>query len=188
MLDIKKSIKKCWQGGDNIKRLIKEYNRVEILFTEVGPRARKRRFLRFDEFYQICMWKSARQKNKYLKNKDKVETISRKVFSTHDEKEKIELLCSLEGVGIPTASAILTVLYPENYPIIDIRCIEALNYLGYKELKKTMSFKNWEKYLGIMRTLAKESNVTPRKLDMALFALHSKALGKGKLNLYEKRP
>ena len=137
----------------NIQRLIKEYNSEEILFTEVGPRAKKNGFLSFDDFYQICMWKSVRQKNNYLKNKDKVEEISRKIFSTNDdndEKEKIELLCSLDGVGIPTASAILTILYPESYAVIDIRCIEALNDLGYN-LKSTTSVKSWLKYLEIMR-------------------------------------
>ena len=77
----------------NIQRLIKEYNSEEILFTEVGPRAKKNGFLSFDDFYKICMWKSVRQKNNYLKNKDKVEEISRKIFSTNDdndEKEKIQ--------------------------------------------------------------------------------------------------
>lgn len=171
----------------NIQRRIKEYNSEEILFTEIGPRARKRGFLSFDDFYQICMWKSVRQKNRYLKNKDKVEDISRKAFSIDDEKEKIELLCSLDGVGIPTASAILTILYPESYAVIDIRCIEELNNLGYK-IKKWMSVKNWIKYLEIMRSLAKENNVTPRELDMALFVLHSMRLEKrGYLDLYGRK-
>ena len=180
----------CWNKMkiNNIQRLIEEYDTEKIIFTEIGPRARKNCVLNFDDFYKICMWKSRRQKNRYLKNKNKVENISRKAFLTSDETKKIELLCGLDGVGIPTASAILTVLYPENYSIIDIRCIETLNHLGYK-MKNVMTVNNWLKYLEIMRDLAKENNVTTRDLDKALFALHRRILDeKGFVNLYGRKP
>ncbi len=171
----------------NIQRLIEEYDVEKIIFTEIGPRARKNQFLNFDDFYKICMWKSRRQKNRYLKNKTKVEEISRKAFLTSDEAERVELLRSLDGVGIPTASAILTIVSPESYSIIDIRCIETLNHLGYK-IKNVMKVNNWLKYLEIMRSLAKENNVTPRDLDKALFALHKRILDeKGFVNLYGRK-
>ena len=48
-----------------------------------------------------------------------------------------------------------------------------------------MSTNTWVNYLDIMRTLAKENNVTPRELDMALFAMHKESLEKqNHKNLY----
>lgn len=107
----------------------------------------------FEEFYEICMQKSFRPKNKYIKNKN-VEEISKNCLNEKDESNKIKILCSLDGVGIPTASAILSVIYPEKYPIIDKRCVEQLIYFGYN-INENFSVKNWIKYLNIMREIAK---------------------------------
>lgn len=126
-------------------------------------------------------------KNRYLKNQETIERTTKKAFIINDEKEKIQTLCELSGVGIPTASAILSVVFPEKYPVIDVRCIEALNKLEYK-LPKYISENTWLKYLEIMRGLAKEHSVTPRDMDMALFALHREMLNKDNYrNLYKKQ-
>jgi thermostable 8-oxoguanine DNA glycosylase len=130
------------------------------------------------------MWKSARQKPNYLQNKNNVESISKDAFLIHDELEKMDKLCSLKGVGIPTASAILTIVYPENYAVIDVRCIEMLQELGYS-IKKTVTPNNWLKYLEIIRGIAQENHITAREVDKALFAMHRELLdGQDYRNLY----
>jgi hypothetical protein len=65
------------------------------------------------EFLDICYWKSPRGIRRCEKNlATRVEQITQKVFATRSEKEKIDLLTGLEGVSIPTASAILTLTRP----------------------------------------------------------------------------
>lgn len=147
------------------------YSLEDHLFSVVGPQIKKRGYMTFDDFYRIAMWKSARQKPNYLQNKNNVESISKDAFSIQGESEKMDMLCCLKGVGIPTASAILTIVYPENYAVIDVRCIEMLQELGYS-IKKTITPNNWLKYLDITRKIAKENNITAREVDKALFAMH----------------
>src|SRR3989344_7035791 len=169
----------------DITHYIKNYNTEEVLFNEVGPEIRKRGFMKFDEFYKICMWKSVRPKKRYIQNNKIVENITKKAFSENNEANKMLMLTRLNGVGIPTASAILTIVFPNKYSVIDIRCIESLNFLGYK-ISKVMTIKNWLEYIKIMRKLAEENNVTPRQMDMALFTMHKEKLqNEGYKNLYK---
>ena len=168
----------------NLQRYIELYNEEKVLFTEVGPLAKQRGYLLFNEFYQICMWKSRRPKQKYLKNKQMVEDITRKAFKENDESKKIGLLCRLKGIAIPTASAILTVVFPEKYAVIDVRCIEILRDLGY-DFGKTINPDVWVKYVQVMREIADENDITPRQLDMAFFAMHKEKLDSQEFrNLY----
>jgi len=150
----------------------------------LGPQIKKRGYIKFEEFYRICIWKSSRQKPNYIKNKKIVEKITKKAFLEKDEKEKINILCSMKGVGIPTASAILTIVFPNKYAIIDIRCMEIL--LKLKLLKsKNISINTWIDYLCVVRLLAKENDTTPRNIDKALFAMHRELLDNNNFkNLY----
>jgi len=171
---------------NNLQQYITLYNEERILFESIGPKIRERGYIQFEEFFKICMWKSRRPKQKYLKNKTIIETITKKCFIEKNESKKISLLCELEGVAIPTASAILTIVYPEKYAVIDVRCLDMLIDLGFK-MKKSISSVNWLNYLKIMRSLAEENLVTPRQLDMALFAMHKEKLDKLDFkNLYTK--
>lgn len=170
----------------NIKKYINLYNQEDYIFKVIGPAIRKKKYVKFSEFYKICMWKSARQKNKYLRNTKSIENITREAFNINNERDKILTLCKLEGVGIPTASSILTIAFPDKYGVIDIRCMEILHEMNL--LKSiNISINNWLNYLRIIRELAHDNNVTPREIDMALFALHREGLEKKDYkNLYKK--
>ena len=168
----------------DFKKYVMLYSLEDYLFSVVGPQIKKRGYINFDDFYKIAMWKSARQKPNYLQNKNNIESISKDAFLIKGELEKMDKLCSLKGVGIPTASAILTIVYPENYAVIDVRCIEMLQELGYS-IKKTITPNNWLIYLDIVRKIAKENNITSRDVDKALFAMHREFLeGQDYRNLY----
>lgn len=162
------------------------YYTETYLFEVVGRNAKKRGHLTFEEFYRICMWKSSRQKQRYLKNKKRVKAVTRRAFTETNERLKMEILCELSGVGIPTASAILTMVYPRRYAIIDIRCIEALREIfGQDQIKETITMCGWLRYLELMREWAKENGVMPRELDMVLFAMHKEMLDEeSNRNLY----
>jgi len=168
----------------NLQKYIELYDAENYLFTVVGPNARKRGCLIFDEFYKICMWKSARQKQRYIGNKDGVEQATKEAFAEADERQKMQILCHLDGVSVPMASALLTVVYPERYAVIDIRCLEMLKKMDC-DIGSSASLNTWLVYLDTMRNMAQENAVTPRELDMALFAMHREALdGQDYKNLY----
>jgi thermostable 8-oxoguanine DNA glycosylase len=131
------------------------------------------------------MWKTARAKKHYLKNIETVTSITKEAFKLTDDKSKIIKLCELKGVSVPVASAILTVIYPKSYGVIDIRCLQMLNQLGYTFSYITMP-NNYIKYLHTIREIAKENNITPREVDKILFAMHREELMKKQYkNLYK---
>jgi hypothetical protein len=77
----------------------------------------------------------------------------------------METLLELEGVGIPTASTLLHFAEPDRYPILDVRALEALGRKG--RTVYPVSF--WLDYLGACRRLARQHQVSVRKLDKALW-------------------
>ena len=170
----------------NAKKYLDLYNTEDYLFKIIGPRIKLRGFIEFNEFYKICMWKSVRQKQNYLKNKNIVKDISKKVFADadRDEASKMKQLCELRGVGIRTASAILTVVSPDQYAVMDVRCIQMLNKIGIK-IRESITINRWLEYLKIMRKLSRENNLTPRQVDQILFSMHREMLEKNNFqNLY----
>ena len=128
------------------------------------------------EFLRMCSWKSPRPRRLYLSNSSAmIRRISFKVFAAESEKEKIELLTSLKGVGIPTASAILTLTDPQAYGVIDIRVWQLLYQFGAvttKPLGAGFSFDNWLEFLERLRYLAQKFNRSVRDVERALFDYH----------------
>jgi|SRR3989304_4009181 len=168
-----------------ISSAIELYDIEKYIFNVIRPKAKRRGYLTFDEFYDICMWKSARPKQLYRKNnKVKVKKITKEAFAKEDEKEKIKTLCGLKGVGIPTASAILTAIFHKKYAVIDVRCLAMLKGTFKEKISKSITPKTWLTYLELMKKLADKYGVTPRKMDMALFAMHREKLKKDNRNLY----
>lgn len=139
---------------------------------------KKRGYFTKDEFLKMGMWKSPRPKKLYLQNSEKiVSTISEKVFATKFEKRRIELLTKLKGVSIPAASAILTLIDPKNYGVIDIRVWKVLHL--YDSVKdnpkgKNFDFNNWYNYLMKLRYYAKKFKVSPRDIERTIFYHHKK--------------
>ncbi|MFA5770838.1 MAG: hypothetical protein WC894_05095 [Patescibacteria group bacterium] len=164
-----------------------ESNKDRLLFEKINV-ASEKKYLTKTEFYEICMWKSPRPKKYYLMNTEEtIENISSIILSTIDEKIKIDLLDSLKGVSIPTASAILTLINPRDYGIIDIRVWQVLYLYGYVNEKSSginFSFDNWLNYLTKLRRYANKYNITARTVEQILFKHHLK-IQEGKL--YDKK-
>ena len=80
----------------------------------------------------------------------------------NNEKFKVRILCTLDGIGIPRASVILTMDNPDEYGIIDVNAWFALTG------KEGISENDWIEYLSRIRALAKRHGKTPRQIDMAL--------------------
>lgn len=124
----------------------------------------------------IIRWKSPRR-IAYLDHNTDVE-IARSLRFASDprtsEKSGIETLCKLHGVGVPTASAILTTIIPEKYTIIDFRALESLGVAKWPN----DSVEYYIGYLQKCRELASANGVSLRTLDRALWRW-SKENGRG---------
>jgi hypothetical protein len=150
--------------------------------------ARRRGYLSTAELEKICRWKSARAIHLIRKNgAARVRTVTRRALATRDEHRRLEVLMSLNGVSLPMASAILTLLNPQRYGVIDIRVWQLLHAIGL--VTKTASgvgfrFDHWHQFLTIVRHFAKEFQTSARVIERSLFAAH-RAYQKG--TLYRKR-
>lgn len=158
-----------------IKKLdfyIESYD-VEKRLYEEGKEWHENGYLEKEQFMRICLWKSRRAKKRYDSNDATlVKKITQEAFAESDEKKKIEKLMELKGVRIPVASAILSVTDRDNnYPIIDVRCVCALEDLGEIDWVD-ITIENWERYLTKIRNLAKQYGKTAREIEKGLFAFN----------------
>jgi hypothetical protein len=132
-----------------------------------GHSARRRGFYTREEFLTVCEWKTKRSRPKVAVNSEeavqRATTVS--LDRAGDEKQRMEALTSLAGVGVPTGSALLHFADPGKYPILDVR---AMSSLGCRP-RTTYPVEFWLDYLDVCRTLAREHGVAIRTLDKALW-------------------
>jgi hypothetical protein len=80
------------------------------------------------------------------------------------ERSAIAVLCGLDGVDVPVASAVMTAVNPARYTVIDFRALEAL---GVKTADRSIDF--YLAYCAKCRELADEYRASIRDLDRALW-------------------
>jgi hypothetical protein len=128
------------------------------------------------EFLDICYWKSPRSFRRCERNSAAaVEKTTHKAFRTKSEKRRLELLTSLHGVSVPTASAILTLTDPRRYGVIDIRVWQLLYALQSVKTNpggQRFTFRHWHQYLQILRHNAKRLRAPVRLIELTLFKFH----------------
>ena len=121
--------------------------------------------------YDFLMIRNFKLQNLTTEDGTNIEKISKEAFKLAKEdkiKESIRRLLELNGVAIPIASTILAMKYPERFAIIDKRVIKALRKNEWlKDYLKSPEI--YEKYLLVMRNLAKEKGISLRKLERGLF-------------------
>jgi hypothetical protein len=133
----------------------------------IGRNARKRGHYTLEEFRTVCRWKTPRSAPLVARNsREAVVSLTGVALSeTSSERERIDALRSLRGVGWPTASVLLHLAYPDCYPILDKRVVHAL---GVRP-PSTYSFRFWEVFVSAWRQLAKQAGVDGRTFDQALW-------------------
>ncbi len=132
--------------------------------------------LTYDEFDQILKWKLrgqyGRQQEWRKANTEKViRTITSVALtiSNPDEEYELELrmgiLCTLRGVGVPVASAVLALVFPEKYAVIDFR--------GWRQVfgkeKTAFSIPDYKRYLREIQRLADELGWLVQEVDLAIW-------------------
>ena len=141
-------------------------------------------YLTKTEFDQILRWKLrgqySRQKERRSHNSEElIQKVTGFAFSiehSDDEYElelKIRILTCLRGVGVPVASAILALVYPHEYAVIDYRGWRQV----FGESKTTFTIPDYKRYLGELRLLSDELDWPIQEVDLAIWEydrIHSK--------------
>jgi hypothetical protein len=133
----------------------------------IGAAARERGYYTRDEFVEVCRWKTPRSGPLVaLNSAEKVEAATRTALSdAGSARERMAVLRSLHGVDWPTASVLAHLAYPERYPILDKRVLQALGVnppSGY-------SFRFWEALVAAYVELVERAGVDGRTFDRALW-------------------
>jgi hypothetical protein len=135
------------------ERFIDYYDLEQYLFGVVGPRFQLEGQLSSFDFFCIVIWKANRAKSRIAKRllrsqaslDEAVRELTGQIAQAASGKGRLAVLMEGWGFRLPMASAILTVLYPEEFTIYDVRVCEALNNFAY--LKNfTNPERRWEKY------------------------------------------
>lgn len=133
-------------------------------------------YLTSEEFDEILHWKLRDQyrrqaERRKVNTKDVIRTVTGAALSiTHpDEDYEIELrlgiLCCLRGVGVPVASAILALVFPEKYAVIDFRGWRQI----FNEERSTFSISDYKRYLREIKRLAAELGWSVQEVDLAIW-------------------
>lgn len=138
--------------------------------------ARERRYLAKAELEAICRWKSPRALRHVRANSpEQIRTATEAALRTRSERARIEALTSLRGVSVPMASAVLALLDPRRYGVIDIRVWQLLHEVGTVTKNPGgvgFNFNNWYQFLMIIRYFAKKLAVQARDVERTLFLVH----------------
>jgi len=128
------------------------------------------------EFRQMCRWKSPRAQHLWRTNSAaRIATVSRAVLATRSERRRMELLTALPGVGVPIASAILTLIDPRRYGVLDIRAWQLLfasRSVADNARGQGFTIAQWERYLATLRAHARRLGVSARTVEYTLFEVH----------------
>ncbi|MDZ7413367.1 MAG: hypothetical protein ONB15_07515 [candidate division KSB1 bacterium] len=146
-------------------------------------------YLTAEEFQEILHWKLrgqyGRQKQRRKANTEHViRTVTSAAFSVvhPDENYEIELrvgiLCCIRGVGVPVASAILALVFPEKYAVIDFRGWRQV----FGEERTTFSISDYKRYLREVKRLAAELEWPVQEVDLAIWAYDRVSGGKSMTN------
>lgn len=163
--------------------LTEEHEGTALLIRRLAHVKAKGGFTR-TEFLAMCRWKSPRSRRHYERNSAKaIRSVSRAVLATRSERERMARLIALPGVSVATASAILTLIDPRRYGVLDIRCWQLLfsiRSVAGNERGRAFTVSQWERYLERLRGHARALGVSARMVEYTLFHCHRK-LQRGRL-------
>jgi len=139
------------------------YNLEEYLFDEVSQRYEREGMLSAFDFFCIIIWKANRAKSRisdlllaqgYDDLEAAVSALLTQVHEAGDSKQRLKVLIKHWGFRLPTASAILTVLYPTEFTVYDVRVCDVLD--NFRLVQHKVNFDSlWQGYLEYMTAVSK---------------------------------
>jgi hypothetical protein len=140
--------------------------------------ARRRGHLTQGELLDVVRWKSARALPLAATNSSgRVGRATRAALAARSERERLNRLTALRGVSIPMASAVLTLVDPGRYGVLDIRVWRLLHTLGVVEGNRRgvhFTFDQWSRFLDVIRHFAARHGMPARTIERTLFAIHAR--------------
>jgi hypothetical protein len=158
-----------------LKLSSKYYDLHAYLFGYVTARFVRQHTLNAFDFYAIITWKSNRSiskvKNGLRSAKLTPRAFMSKIAACSSDQERMRELVKVTGIGVPIASAILTVCYPKKFTILDYRAWEALFHfkMVFSQTMPTDIGSYFDIYLPACRAMAIQQNMTLRDLDGAMW-------------------
>lgn len=146
-----------------------EYRQI---VASVKEEIRKIGNLSKETFIRILDWKTPRLKGIVRLNNFKLYAEAIKKSLGTPEGQKLIILDNLYGIGAPLASTILHFIYPEEFPIMDIRTVEVLYAGGYIKSKLRDARRYPDFKAAILSIRQQFPKWTLRQIDRALFAFH----------------
>jgi hypothetical protein len=156
----------------------RDYQKTHTLKTNLALALRNRSpwYLTLGEFDEILHWKlrgqyDRQRKQRSANTEETVRAVTGLALSIqHANKEyelelRFRILCALRGVEVPVASAVLALVFPDKYAVVDFR--------GWRQVfgKKRNSFTvpDYKKYLDKVQLLAKELGWPVQEADLAIW-------------------
>ena len=121
--------------GESALFYLEYYELEHYLFLTVHERFQQEGYLRAFDFFSIVRWKSNRPKgairNDLRKERgpdldEAVKSLTREIHEAEGHENRLKILLDVDGIGLPMASAILTVLYPDDFTVYDTRVCRQL--------------------------------------------------------------
>jgi hypothetical protein len=138
--------------------------------------AKERGYLTAAELDAVCYWKSPRAIRHIRSNPPaRIRSATRSALAARSEQHRLEFLMELKGVSVPMASALLTLVNPKRYGVLDIRVWQLLHATGAVETNpRGVGFNsgNWQQFLAILRYFSRTCRVGARDIERTLFLVH----------------
>jgi hypothetical protein len=143
----------------------KFYDLETYLFTEVRKHFAGTGIITPFNFYCIIVWKANRAKSIIKKGLAKladgnfgsaVENIAAQLWESKSPEDRLRVLMEQWKLRLPTASAVLAVLYPDEFTIYDVRACESI---GDFHGLGTQPFSNelWSQYISFKDTVSQKT-------------------------------
>jgi hypothetical protein len=147
------------------------YDLEDYLLKDVGPRFRASGSLQPVDLWMIFIWKANRAKTKIKRRLEKVpraqrsfaaatKQIADEVFNAEEHSERLRILVAEWGFQLPMASAILTILYPDDFSVYDYRVRETARIPKCSSTRFPLLWTQYEQYLAAVR------EATPGELSL----------------------
>ena len=156
---------------------LKFYNLENYILTDVRNNFSRNKSLNSFDFFCIIIWKANRAKSKIadrllkfnLTLDESVKDLTTKIYQAKDDKEKLKILIEDFGFRLPMASAILSLLYPDNFTIYDIRVCDTFpNHKGLDNLTFEKLWVGYCNYIESVKNYGAE-NLSLRDKDRLLW-------------------
>lgn len=140
------------------------------LFSDVGPRFIETGEIDPADFYMMIIWKANRAKTRVRDRLNKrdgsftaaVQNIAASLYASDCPKRRLEVLMKDWQFRLPMATAILTILYPSEFTVYDVRVCGELG--KFRELaNRKFSDRLWNDY---QRFLDAVKDATPAGLSL----------------------